>query len=286
VRTEHKEPGREWRNTERKVHLAPHREGATIDQNPAGAPPLDAWFDHHDTWTLTTQPSSLAHYAMWPAKLAERLILSMCPAEVCATCGEPRRRVTENLGRRRFKDPMTPEEFGSELRYTMDKAHETAETLAATLGVTSTAVRHWRADSSTPQLPSVERWLQLDALLSFDWGVRDRMKVVDANYETPDRGNRQVAERLSGGALDGDLPKVVATGWTDCGHDNYRPGHVLDPFGGSGTTGAVAHLHGRDATLVDIDERNANMYPARLDECRRTLFGVKPELPGQEALFG
>ena len=55
--------------------------------NPAGAPPLDAWFDEYDgttdTWTLTTQPSKLAHYAMWPAKLAERLILSMCPVEVC-----------------------------------------------------------------------------------------------------------------------------------------------------------------------------------------------------------
>jgi len=30
---------------------------------------------------------------MWPAKLAERLVLSMCPAEVCAICGEPRRRM-------------------------------------------------------------------------------------------------------------------------------------------------------------------------------------------------
>ena len=65
-------------------------------QTAAGAPPLDCWFDvydvsagafdEHDTWTITTQPSSLAHYAMWPAKLAERLILMMCPAEVCATC--------------------------------------------------------------------------------------------------------------------------------------------------------------------------------------------------------
>ena len=72
--------------------------------NPAGAPPLDCWFDvydvsagafdEHDTWTITTQPSSLAHYAMWPAKLAERLILMMCPAEVCAVCGTPRRRLT------------------------------------------------------------------------------------------------------------------------------------------------------------------------------------------------
>lgn len=34
-----------------------------------------------------------SHYAMWPAKLAERLVLSMCPAEVCTACGTPRRRV-------------------------------------------------------------------------------------------------------------------------------------------------------------------------------------------------
>ncbi len=71
--------------------------GCTDTVNPAGAPPLDCWFDtwdgSHDTWTVTTQPSSLSHYAMWPAKLAERLILSMCPAEVCVACGTPRRRV-------------------------------------------------------------------------------------------------------------------------------------------------------------------------------------------------
>ena len=68
----------------------------------AGAPPLDCWFDEwdgsHDTWTQTTQPSSLAHYAMWPAKLAERLILSMCPAEVCTFCREPRRRIERQQG--------------------------------------------------------------------------------------------------------------------------------------------------------------------------------------------
>lgn len=66
------------------------------DANPAGAPPLDCWFDgydEHDTWTITTQPSRLAHYAMWPPKLAERLILSMCPEQVCTVCGTPRRRI-------------------------------------------------------------------------------------------------------------------------------------------------------------------------------------------------
>lgn len=54
-------------------------------------------------------------------------------------------------------------------------------------------------------------------------------------------------------------PRVVMPtgGWSDCGHDNYRPGIVLDPFGGSGTTLAVATGCGRDAIGIDIDERNA-----------------------------
>ena len=89
------------RNTNGPQSLAQRHEmpgfDVRVNANPAGAPPLDAWFDEYDgttdTWTLTTQPSKLAHYAMWPAKLAERLILSMCPAEVCTSCGEPRRRV-------------------------------------------------------------------------------------------------------------------------------------------------------------------------------------------------
>jgi hypothetical protein len=182
--------------------------------NPAGSPPLDAWFDHHDTWTLTTQPSSLAHYAMWPAKLAERLILSMCPEFVCATCGEPRRRVEK-----------------------------------ATL-------------------------------------VDKRGLPVGGDWYATVGAPTEVNGRLATGKDNTSFRSSETLGWTDCGHDNYRPGHVLDPFGGTGTTGAVAHLHGRDATLIDIDSRNAAMYPARLDECRRTLFGVKPELPGQEALFG
>jgi len=73
---------------------------ATLHET-AGAPPLDTWLDeqdsvgseYHDTWTITTQPSKIAHYAMWPPKLAERLVLSMCPLEVCTLCGEPRRRI-------------------------------------------------------------------------------------------------------------------------------------------------------------------------------------------------
>lgn len=41
-------------------------------------------------------------------------------------------------------------------------------------------------------------------------------------------------------------------------------GTVLDPFGGSGTTGLVADQHGRNAILIDLDERNLPMARERI----------------------
>ena len=52
--------------------------------------------------------------------------------------------------------------------------------------------------------------------------------------------------------------------WTDCGHDDWRSGVVLDPFAGSGTTLMVATGHGRDAIGCDIDERNAELALERV----------------------
>lgn len=57
------------------------------------------------------------------------------------------------------------------------------------------------------------------------------------------------------------------------------------PSTGTGTTLAVAALHGRNAIGIDIDSRNADMYDARYQEVKRSLFGTTPELPGQEALW-
>lgn len=53
-------------------------------------------------------------------------------------------------------------------------------------------------------------------------------------------------------------------GWSDCGHDDWRPGRVLDPFAGSGTTLAVAVGMGREAVGIDIDARNARLAEQRV----------------------
>lgn len=46
--------------------------------------------------------------------------------------------------------------------------------------------------------------------------------------------------------------------------DHWRPGRVLDPFGGTGTTGLVACEHGFDATCIDLDESNLDLARERL----------------------
>jgi len=143
VRTPHKsDPATTTGNGYTKGDPAGAGESVPMPSNPAGAPPLD-W------WEVSPEAYKGSHYATWPRKLLTRPIKSMCPSEVCRTCGEPRRRIDVDI-------------------------------------------------------------------------------------------------------------------WTDCGHDDYRPGVVLDPFAGSGTTLAVATGLGRDAIGIDIDERNADLAVERV----------------------
>lgn len=71
--------------------------------------------------------------------------------------------------------------------------------------------------------------------------------TMDANHSSvPDRAER------------------VTLGWTDCGHDAWRTGVVLDPFAGSGTTLEAAQAVGRHAIGIDLDERNAELARERV----------------------
>jgi site-specific DNA-methyltransferase (adenine-specific) len=73
----------------------------------------------------------------------------------------------------------------------------------------------------------------------------------------------------------GSRTTTTTLGWTDCDCSDdrnpsmgllgkWRPGVVLDPFAGSGTTGQVATRLGRAAVLIDIDSRNADLARERI----------------------
>ncbi len=97
-------------------------------------------------------------------------------------------------------------------------------------------------------------------------------RVVESSYVgTPDDSTR----RKEHGRLNGrDNPpergwerEHKTVGWS-CGCPangaRTRPGVILDPFGGTGVTGMVATGHGRDALLIDLDARNADLAVARV----------------------
>jgi len=107
---------------------------------------------------------------------------------------------------------------------------------------------------------------------------RERV-VGEAEYERTDTdrvparlamtdGSRRAEKVNQFGMDNGSNTSVVRNaptlGWSDCGHDNYRHGLVLDPFAGTGTTLAVAHGHSRDAIGIDLDSRNAELARDRV----------------------
>ena len=98
-----------------------------------------------------------------------------------------------------------------------------------------------------------------------------------SSFAESERVGEGVNQRL---AHDGRLGSVLADpfGWTDCGHDSWRRGLVLDPFAGSGTTLAVATGHGRDAIGIDIDSANADLALERVGMFL-TLFDLSSPYP-------
>jgi DNA modification methylase len=61
---------------------------------------------------------------------------------------------------------------------------------------------------------------------------------------------------------DSHPPKTI--GWTDCGHDDYRAGVVLDPFAGAGTTALVARSLERHSLLIELSAEYCDLIATRL----------------------
>ncbi len=120
-------------------------------------------------------------------------------------------------------------------------------------------------------------------------GEPSRRITGDPEYQSTNVGRvvnhfqgTQRAEGAKAWDVDGGNPgHVVRTaetlGWSDCGHNDWRPGLVLDPFAGSGTTLAVASGHGRDAIGIDLDARNADLALERVGPLLMTVETLTSE---------
>jgi hypothetical protein len=88
--------------------------------------------------------------------------------------------------------------------------------------------------------------------------------TVDGKAHGPQR--IEANRNLAGGPTGGGTFQIQHTtlGWSDCGHDQWRTGVVLDCFAGSGTTLDAAQAVGRHAIGIDLDHRNADLARDRV----------------------
>ncbi len=56
--------------------------------------------NRRSVWTVATEPTPFAHFATFPQKLIEPMVLAGCPARVCATCGAPWERSADKVNLR------------------------------------------------------------------------------------------------------------------------------------------------------------------------------------------
>jgi DNA modification methylase len=173
-----------------------------------------------DVWTIGLRRDLSNHLAPYPVELVDRILTLACPEQVCTCCGKPRRRIVERTA---MLDPARPQ-----ARRAME--------LAAEKGLTDA---HIAAIQAT--------------------GISDAGKAMKT--QTGTGRNSAAVQRLAAEAkvaLGGyfrefTFAKRVTAGWTDCGCEGpYRPGIVLDPFSGTGTTLRAAASAGRSAYGIDL----------------------------------
>ncbi|MDQ6616589.1 MAG: site-specific DNA-methyltransferase [Actinomycetota bacterium] len=207
--------------------------------NIAGAPPMDHWwFDDddwypQDCWAVNTRPYKDAHYATMPVDLPMVPIKSMCPEKVCTICGRPRERLVRRQ-RSRASDGLS-----NPPRVPPTRADSSA-------GTTGIGRRHAVVTSS-----NTLGWAECGC------GARCQPTtwVTVAEAELDEHGD-----------VTGRTLKVRRVHEVGACHDpsHWRPGMVLDPFGGAGTTAVTAQRLGRDCILVDLDDRNAQLVYNRI----------------------
>jgi SAM-dependent methyltransferase len=173
-----------------------------------------------DVWQISPRRHMGDHLAPFPAEIVRRATLLACPLEVCHKCNEPRRRIVQRTAE---LDPSRPQ---------AKRAMELAEEARLT-------PEHIAAIQAT--------------------GVSDAGKALRVQTGTGRNSARvqklaaEAKAALGGYFREFTFAKRITVGWTTCPCADYRPGVVLDPFMGTGTTLNVAADLGRRAIGVDLE---------------------------------
>ena len=113
--------------------------------------------------------------------------------------------------------------------------------------------------------------------------AREKIIKSDSNWEF------RKQKGATGGAMVEGAKQQIGKGWshdlyssakvtghTDCGcNAPFRPGIVLDPFAGSGTTGVAARQLGRSSILIEVSDEYCKIAKQRMEWGQQTLDGTE-----------
>jgi DNA modification methylase len=173
-----------------------------------------------DVWQIGLRRNVSEHLAPYPEELVDRIMTLACPEQVCVHCGKPRRRVVERTAE---LDPARPQ---AKRAMELAKHHGLSDAHIAAIQATgiSDAGKAMKTQTGTGRNSASVRTLAAEAKLA-----------------------------LGGYFREFTFAKRRAVGWSDCGcRGPFRPGIVLDPFMGTGTTLRAAEGAGRSAIGIDL----------------------------------
>lgn len=204
------------------IHFTPRRRGYYYDQF-GYAEKYGNGTGPSDVWQIGFRRDMSRHLAPYPVELVDRILTLACPEQVCTCCGKPRERIVRRTAK---LDPSRPQ-----AKRAMELAEENGLTPDHIAAVQATGI----SDAGKAMLVQTGTGRNSAAV-----------KALAAEAKAV----------LGGYFREFTFAKRETVGWTDCGCDGpFRPGIVLDPFMGTGTTLRAAGDTGRSAIGVDLAQK-------------------------------
>ncbi len=184
-----------------------------------------------DVWQIGLKRDTSDHLAPYPTELVDRILTLACPEQVCTCCGRPRERIVQRTSK---LDPSRPQ-----AKRAMELAKEKGLTEAHIAAIQATGIS--------------------------DAGKALKVQTgTGRNSEIVKKLAAEAKEVLGGYFREFTFAKRETVGWTDCGcNAPFRPGIVLDPFMGTGTTLRAAKDVGRSAIGVDLAREPDSQRPVK-----------------------
>ncbi|MCG6116152.1 MAG: site-specific DNA-methyltransferase [Mesorhizobium sp.] len=196
-----------------------------------------------DVWQIGLKRNTSDHLAPYPTELVDRILTLACPVQVCTCCGQPRRRIVERTAR---LDPSRPQ---AKRAMELARQHGLTEAHIAAIQATgiSDAGKALRVQTGTGRNSAA-------------------VKVLAAEAKAA----------LGGYFREFTFAKRESVGWTDCGCGGpFRPGIVLDPFMGTGTTLEAARDVGLSAVGVDLAQEADSIRPSPRGRSPRAIQDLR-----------